>query len=510
MEDKAVRGVRWTVLSYASSKALTVGTTIVLARLLVPADFGLIALATVAVGLISLVNDLGMWGALVLRRDFDDRAQGTVLSIMLGSRVVLTVLLVAFAQLADEFFREPRLDGVLSVLSVTVLIGSVTWFYDAILQRELEFARRFASQLADGLVYAAATLSLAAVGAGIWSLVVGQIAGLLAHTAMVVWLAPYRVRPAFDRGAAREAVSTGRGFVVQGGVAFISQNADYVAVGRVLGAGPLGLYSMAYRLGRLPTQAIADPAVQVSFPGFARMRHRGEEIAASFLSILRLVAVLAVPLGVLMSAAAEPFTRTLFDDNWVGMIGPLAVFGIWAAVRPVQTTLAWLINSVGDAWLMGGIAVSFVALLVPALFLAAEIWGITAVAWVMLANLSCSLLVLSRFVSTRAGVTVARQWRALRPIALASPLCWGAARLVAELMGAAPAPLALAASVAVGTTVYVAAASAVERDILPDTVRQVRRILGRAPARGEPAAAAPVAAAPQPVTVEGAPGPEAP
>jgi lipopolysaccharide exporter len=509
VEEKAIRGVRWTLLSYASNKAVTVATTIVLARLLVPSDFGLVALAGLAIGFLGLVNDLGMWGALVLRRDFDDRAQGTVLSIMLGSRTVLTALLLGCAQFADELFREPQLDGVLSVLSLTVLIGSVTWFYDAILHRELEFGRRFAAQLADTLVYAATTLLLAALGAGVWSLVAGQIAGVLTHTAMVLSLAPYRVRPAFDRVAAREAFTAGRGFVVQGGVAFISLNADYAAVGRTLGAGPLGLYSMGYRLGDLPTQAIADPAAQVSFPAFARMRHRGENITPAFLSTFRLVALAAVPAGLLLSAAAEPFTRSLFDDSWTGMIGPLAVLGIWGAVRPVQTTLGWLLNSVGEAGMMGAIAAGFLVLLVPGVFLAAELSGLTAVAWVMVANLTGSLLVQSHIASTRAGVTARRQWRALRPILIASPVCWCSARLVAELAEAAPAPLALAASVVAGSAAYVAVASAVDRNVFPGALRQVIRILRYSPAGAESPAPS-MASAPQPVAVEGTPGPQAP
>ncbi len=498
MEEKGVRGARWTMLSYATNKTITLATTVILARLLVPADFGLLALASLAIGVIGLVNDLGMWGVLIVRQDFAERAQGTVLTIMLVSRTVLTVIVIGFAQFADDIFREPQLDGILSVLAVTILIGSVTWFYDALLHRELEFGRRFASQFADSIAYAAVTLTLAALGAGVWSLVAGQIAGLLAHTALVVALAPYRVRPSFDRAIAREATSQGRGFVVQGGVSFLSQNADTLAVGRVLGAGPLGVYSMTYRLGQLPAQAFADPAVQVSFPAFARMRHRGEDIAPSFLSILRLVALVACPLGVVLSAAAEPFTRTFFDDNWLSMIGVLSVLGIWGAVRPVQTTLGWLLNSAGEANLMGTIAAGFLVLLVPGLFLAAHLSGLVAVAWVMVANLACSLGVLTWLAARRAGVPVGDQWRALRPVVLSLPVCWGAARLVAEALDSAPPAVALAAAAFAGGAAYAAVASLLERDLLPNAVRQAKRILGRARVDADAAVAPPPDPEPQP------------
>src|SRR5438093_12845494 len=102
MEEKAVRGARWTTLSVASNKIITLGTTIVLARLLVPSDLGLLALASLAVCTLSLVNDLGMWGALVLHPDFSRRAQGTVLTIMTVNRTVLTGAARVFGQFADE------------------------------------------------------------------------------------------------------------------------------------------------------------------------------------------------------------------------------------------------------------------------------------------------------------------------------------------------------------------------------------------------------------------------
>jgi len=479
VEEKAIRGVRWTFLSFASTKVLTFATTIILARLLVPEDFGLLALASLAIGVFGLASDFGLWAALVLRQDFDRRAEGTVLTTMVGTRVLLCAGAIGAAQFADDIFREPRLTGVLSALAVTILIGGVTWFYDALLHRELEFSKRFAAQLADAVTYAVVVISLAVLGAGVWSLVAGQIARLLAYTVVVLAARPYWVRPAFDPKAARQAMSSGSGFVVQGGVAFLSQNADYMAVGRTLGANQLGLYSMAYGLGELPPKAVADPVAQVTFPGFARMRHRGEDFVPPFLSVLHLVALVACPIGVLLSAAADPFVRTLLGDDWLGMIGVLSVMGIWAAVRSIEHTTAWLLNSIGQATLLGAVAAGFLVLLVPGVFLAADLSGLTAVAWVMLANLTCSLLVLAFIASRRAGVGLAQQWAAVRSVLLASAACWVAARVVADALDDAAAPLALCASVAAGLVVYGATASVVEPGVLRRSFEQARRILSR-------------------------------
>ena len=481
MEEKAVRGVRWTFLGFASTRMLTFVTTVVLARLLVPSDFGLLALASLAIGAFGIVSDFGLWAALVLRPDFDRRAEGTVLTTMLATRAVLCALIIGFAQVADDIFREPRLTEILSVLAITVLIGGFTWFYDALLHRDLEFSKRFAAQLADAVTYAIVVITLASLGAGVWSLVFGQIARLLAYTVVVLVVRPYWVRPAFDRKAARDAMSAGSGFVVQGGVAFISQNADYFAVGRTLGAGQLGLYSMAYGLGELPSKAVAEPVAQVTFPGFARMRHRGEDFVQSFLSVLHLVALVACPLGVLLSAAADPFTHTLYGDKWAGMIGALSVLGIWAAVRSIDSTIAWLLNSIGEARIMGTVAAVFLVLLVPGVFLAADLSGLTAVAWVMLANLTGSLVSIAIIASRRGGVGLRDQWRAVRTPVVAAAACWIGARLVADALDDAADLAALAASVAAGVVVYGATASVVEPGVLRRSFEQVRRIASRNP-----------------------------
>lgn len=479
LEDKAVRGVPWTVLTYGASKALTLLTTVVLARLLVPADFGLVALAFLSINAIGLFRDLGLGGALVLRQDLDERAKGTVLTLMLAMGVMLALAVVLLAPLAADLFRAPKLTGVLRALAPILALGGFNWFYEAVMQRELEFRKRFITLTAMSVAYAAVAVTLAALGAGVWSMVVGFLAGFAVQGVASTLLAPYLVRPAFDRKAAREAIGAGSGFMAQGGLAFLQQNSDYLAVGRVLGATPVGFYSMAYRLSEIPYWAIADPVAKVTFPAFSRMRHRGEDVVQPFLSALRMIALVAFPLGVLLSACADPFTRLVFGDKWLAMIGPLSVLGIWASMRAVQATTGWLLNSVGEAGLMAAVSALVLVPLIPGLFLAADLAGITAVSWVMLADLTLSVIVLSMFASRRAGARISDQWRAVRGVAVAAVLCWVAARGVATLTDGASALIGLAAAATAGLAVYVGAVRLIEPGMLGNAIRQMGRMLSR-------------------------------
>ena len=478
LESKALLGVPWTILSYGANKLITVGTTIVLARLLVPADFGLFALALLATNGLGMFNDLGLGGTLVLRQDLDRRAQGTVLTVMVATAATLAVLLAAASPLVARAFGEPRLEEILLALAPLILFGGVNWFHEALLQRELEFRRRFVAQTAQSLVYATSAISLGALAdAGVWSLVGGQLAGILVYGAVLLMVVPYHVRPAFDREVVRLSVGTGSGFLVQRTCAFLQENADYLAVGRVLGPTQLGFYSMAYRLGELPYWAIADPVAKVTFPGFARKRQRGEDVRPSFLTVLRTVALVACPLSLALSAAAEPFTRVLLGDNWLPMIPVLSILGIWGVIRPVQVTLGWLLNSTGAAGLMGAISVATLVILVPVLFIAAHRGGIDAVAWVMVADMVLSSVLLTIAIRSRVRLAPGKIVRAVAPLVPALALGWAAGRVVATSVDAPL--LALALSGAATLAVYAATLRILTPRVLPEALRQARSTLGR-------------------------------
>ncbi len=479
LEDKAIRGVPWTVLTYASSKVVSVGTTVVLARLLVPEDFGLVALATVSIGAFALFNDLGLGGVLVVAQNLDERAKGTILTLMLAMGGVIALAVIAASPLVADLFDQPRLTPVLAALAATIVIGALTWFYETLLQRELEFSRRFRALMGQTLTYSVVAIVAAALGAGVWSLVAGQLAASLAYAGLLLYLVPDRVRPAFDRESARTTLREGRAFVAQGGLAFVELNADYLAVGRLLGTAQLGYYSMAFRLAELPYWAVTEPVAKVTFPGFARMTGRGEAVEGSFLSVLRLVALVACPIGVLLSAAADPFTRTLLGTEWLPMIGPLAILGIWGAISQVEASLGWLLNSVGAAGRNARISAVAVLPLVPGVIVAAHLGDIAWVAWVLLAHVLLSLAVRMLFVSRDLNIGLSRQWGAIRPVLGASLGAWAVARMIAESATGLPASGSLALSIAGGLTAYAGVSAVIERGALTQALKQLRRTLAK-------------------------------
>jgi PST family polysaccharide transporter len=327
---------------------------------------------------------------------------------------------------------------------------------------------------------AAVAISLAAAGAGVWSLVVGQLASYTAFAVSLMALSPYRVRPALERGVGRSLFQTSRAFFAEGIMAFIRANVDTVVVARAFGTAELGFYSMAYRLGDLSYWAISAPVAHVTFPAFTRGRDRGEDIRSSFLSVLRLTALVGIPFGIVLSAAAEPLTRAVFGEKWLPMIGPLAVLGIWAAIRPIESMLGWLLNSIGRAGAVAWVWVAILVPLIPGLILATHLGGLSAVAIVVLGDTLASIAVLGFLVRRYADLQFRAMWGAVRPVILAGPAMWLASRGVGELIGDQHALVGFPAAVIAGLGVYAAVISLFDRDLLPRAGSQVLRTFGRA------------------------------
>jgi lipopolysaccharide exporter len=479
VDDKAIRGVPWTFLGLGVTKLISTLTMIVLARLVAPSEFGLMAIGTIAINFLYWFGGNSFGAALVVHQDLDRREQGTVLSLSLLGAAGAAVLCVALAPLAADALHQPRLTGVMAALSIAVLMSGFVSFYELLLQRELEFRRRFVALALQTLSFTVVSIALAAAGAGVWSLVAGQIAAMAVFAVALGALAPYRVAPHFERSVVDRVLGTGLGFFSQGITQFIRQNTDTVLVGRAFNTAAVGYYAMAFRLGDLTYSALTDPLARVTFPAFARSHARDEDVRPAFLTALRLVALVAVPVGVVLSAAAEPFTRLLFGADWLPMVPVLGVVGVWAAIRPVEATLSWLLNSLGRAGSVGRVAVFVLIPLFAGLVLALSSGRLALVACVPLADTLISLAMLTYFVRRHAGLGVSDLWAALRVVALCAVADWAITRVLANGLESQPAVVALALSVAGGVAVFGAGVALLDRALLRSAVTQGARMLGR-------------------------------
>ena len=481
MEERAIRGIRWTLLGYASTRLGSLATTFALARLLVPGDFGVVAFATLLVAGFLLFGTLGLGSAIVVRQDLGREHLRTALTLMIAAYLACGGILVALSPLAADVLDDPGADAVLRGLTIPVMFGGLTWFHAALLQRELQFSRQFSCMVGQVVAMAAVAIPLAAIGAGVWSLVAGQVVGAGVYTALLVALAPYRVRPGFDSAAARGWCGAGWGFVLQGGISFVEQNADYAVLGVKAGARQLGLYSMAYRIAEIPSNLVVEPVAQATFPGFARMRNRSEPVTDAFLSALRLTTLFAFPLGLIAAGAAEPLVAAVLGPKWVAVTDLLRILGIWGSMRVVHATTGWFVNAMGFSASIGYAYLGLLVVSLPLLVVAADAAGAEGVAWVMVGNVVAMALIVAAIAQRRIGVDARRQWAAVRPCMLAAVPGGLAALAAAEALDGAPAALAAVLALAAGLAAYLACVTLLDRGVLAEGVRGARAVSARTP-----------------------------
>lgn len=486
MDPKTGRGVLWTVASFGANRVVTVMTTIVLARLLVPSDFGLFALATVVVNFVSYFSGMGLGNALMLGKDVERRVQGTLLSLLIVFGVVFAVALAAASPLIADLMRQPRLEEILFVIAGILSVTGANWFYDALLQKELAFRERFICQLARTIVYAVVALSLAAAtDLGVWAMIAGFGAGHIANGVALLVLSPYLVRPTWDRAVAGEYLRTGSGFVLQGAVDFAQRNVDYVIVGRVLGTTQLGYYTLAFRQAELPFFAIGEPVVRVLFPSFAAMRHRELDTRSAYLTALRLMALASFPLAVILSGAADPFVEFFFGDKWLPMIGVLQVLGLWSLVRPIAHVIGWYLNAHGRAALVGRVALLLLAALGGALYVAADLGDIETVAWVMVGHSAVNGAVLMVLAQRETAVAFGQQLRVLAGPAAGAAAAWLVSRGIADGTESLAPFVSLVAATAGGLLAYAGAVRLVAPGLMGDAAAKLRAAARRGPVAGE-------------------------
>jgi O-antigen/teichoic acid export membrane protein len=344
---RAARGGLVTVTTQGFKFAAGLAATVVLARLLTPADYGLVGMVAVVTGFVGLFKDLGLSAATVQREEIGDAQVSTLFWVNVGVSLLVGVVTVALAPAVAWFYGEPRLAPVTLAYSVGFLFGGLTVQHEALLKRQMRFAVLAAAEVAALLASIVTTVVLAWRGFGYWSLVMGHLA--LSFVYMVaVWVVcgwrPGRAR----RGAGvRQLLGFGgnlTGFVV---INYFARNLDNMLIGRFWGGFQLGLYAKAYQLLLLPLDQISYPLTNVAVPTLSRLNGEPERYRRAYLRILEKVAVVTMPGIALLVVTADWVVLIVLGPQWVEAGRIFALLGVAAMLQPVANTMGWLFITQG-------------------------------------------------------------------------------------------------------------------------------------------------------------------
>ena len=351
----------------------------VLARLLTPADYGLAAMAMPIILFVMMIADSGLSTSLVRTGKVDEPAWHTCFWLTVVFGTVLAIVIALLSPVVGLLVKEPRLVPLIAALAAIIPLQTLTLVPGAALQQQKRFGPIAVADIGALFASIGAAVSSALAGYGVWALILQQIVFYAVRLAWTLASSPYRPRLKFDLHDAWEHVLFGRNLL---GVALInsaSRVLENLAIGKVNGAGPVGIYSMAFQFARLPAMLVTGPLQYVLYPHIAAIREDRAKLATLFLLFTRLLAMVVFPAVCLVAAASEPIFHLLLSKKW-GQAAPIFVLiAPAAALQPVTAILSTFVMALGRTDLQMRLAGQFAVLWIFGLML--SVWyGIEAVA----------------------------------------------------------------------------------------------------------------------------------
>ena len=328
------QGAFWMLGLRASERGLGLVSTIVLARLLSPSDFGLVTMATSIVAATELLSSFGFDLALIHRVDADRRHFDTAWTLNGLTAACSAALLLALASPAAVFYREPRLRGVVEVLAAALLVEGFQNIGLVAFRKRLDFRRDFAFLFGKRLIMFAVTVPLAILLRNYWALVIGILAGRTSATVLSYVVQSYR--PRLSLAAARELLGFSRWLLLNNLIWVLRFRSTDFVIGRLVGSQALGLYSTAYEISNLPTSELVAPLNRAIFPGYAKLASNTADLRREFLSVVSVIATCAFPISAGMVVTAALLVPVLLGHAWietVPLIHLLVVYGLLVALQ---------------------------------------------------------------------------------------------------------------------------------------------------------------------------------
>jgi O-antigen/teichoic acid export membrane protein len=474
LRRRAAKGVFWTATSNWGNELTRLLVFVILARLLDPKDFGLVALALVFIGMTQVVADQGMADALVQRKDLDPAHFDSAFWMNVAAGLFLAAIMAGLAIPISHALGEPRLAPVLAVLALSIPISSLNLVQRALMTRELAFRSLALRTLVSIGVGATFGVTAAFLGFGVWSLVAQQITAPIAGV-LVLWRVSYwRPRAAFSYRHFRDLFGFGSNVVGFRLLNYFNRTCDQLFIGSFLGAASLGFYTIGSRMLRLLFQVTSSLIDRVAFPLYSRLQGNAPRLVRAHYKSTAFAGLIAFPAFIGMVALAPDFVPVVFGTKWMGSVPIMQILAFLGVVQFLTYLNGTMLKALGKpSWQVIIVAVTTV-LKVVAFFIAVR-FGIIAVA---VASLCVGCVAAPAYYWTLHRLIPIRLVAYLNHIKgpLVASLLAGATVIgIRSVLGDGHPLVTLLVGSAVGLVIYVAAIGVVARPLAAEAIDLTRR-----------------------------------
>jgi len=412
VEKQTLSGLKWVGGAKFSSQLVSWAATLLVMRLLLPRDYGLMAIVSVVTTVLGHVAELGIGASVIQSREITREDLAKISGLIMVVSIAVFLALCAAAPLIAAIYEMPRLRLLIQVAGAQFLISGIATLPQALAQREFRFKWLAVIEVCWVLAASATTLALAWVGAGVWALVAGSLAGALVRMLMlsargIVW-------PSFRLAGVRKFLAVG-GAVMFGRITWqVVYQSDVIIGARRLGAADIGTYSVAQQLATLPMQRIMGVLNQVALPAVARLQDEKERLRQRLLQATRMLTAISVPALWGISAVAPELVGTILGGKWHSAIFPLQAISLVVPLRMISGIYATAGLGIGRA------ALDFrnnivAAIVLPSAFFTGTQYGLNGLAasWLLAIPLifTVNFPRLGRALSTTVGDVARAVWR---------------------------------------------------------------------------------------------------
>jgi len=384
LDRSLVRSVAWTAAAKWASQGLAWVSWLIVARLLTPEDYGLVGMAAIYLGLITLVSEFGLGTAVLAVRELSGAQIGQLngLAVLLGLAGLLASCAVAIP--LGRFFHAPQLPLVVVAMSATFVITSFKTVPFALLQRDLRFKSLALIDFGQALVLAISMIGFAVAGFRYWTLVCGGVLSALITTGAVLRLRPLPF--AWPRPKSlKPAITLSSNVLISRLCWYVSANADFLVAGRILGKAALGFYNVGWTLASVPPDKVTALIGQVTPAFFTAVQKDPPAIRRYLLRITEGVALITFPVSLGLALVARDFVLAVLGPKWEGTVAPLQVLAAYAAFRSITPLLGQVLQSIRDTKFPMWTMVAAAVVMPMSFYFSGQRWGTVglAMAWVL-------------------------------------------------------------------------------------------------------------------------------
>lgn len=351
LKSKTISGIAWSIVDNVTKLLLTLFIASILARLLKPDDFGVIAMIFVFTGFLKILRDFGLGASVIQKTNPTSKELDSLFWVTVGFGVFVTLILIGFSDTIASFYELPKLSKLIKVISAAMFLGSVSIIPEALIKKDLDFKSLFYRNIGNLIISGSITILMAYNGYGVWALIFKEI---IFNFLLIIFnfsLVKWRPSFSFDYNSIKSYLNFSIPLFGENSLNYFVRNIDNLLIGKLLGGAILGYYSKAYSLMLLPVRQISGSIANVMFPSFSIIKNDKPKVWMGYMNVVKIVSFVNFPLMISLYFFATEIVLLLLGSQWLEVIPMIKALCFLGSIQSIGTLAGSIYNSQGKTGL---------------------------------------------------------------------------------------------------------------------------------------------------------------